>query len=819
MNEEQQQSAAASAATTETTATAQSPKNKNKGKEQLKEGYQTTTTAAASDAATQSPSQAATEQVNEHRPQTTATGAVTTPAAGAAEAARDSPSHATERHIANTPTTDIGRQGAPSTTTASSSSTSAFVCYAIKKSSLLEGPAIFMKWKDAEKYLYRRTNARSRPSEYEFQSFNKLQDAVLYLFSDQAASINISTPSYFCKEKKSAEEPDRYSRTSAAGKASSKEKRKHPSSSSSTQLVGMPKPPPPAPPPPPATTTGPSPIRWANQNNMKNLGIVDVIIPEEATGKLGFELEGQRRSDGTYLTYVRFVHTRSALYGLLFGGDIIVKINGKDVSTWRVSDIAPELAWFQPISSNNRNQQPPRRVIQVRRATVASNIYLRDLSASARQNNDQIAHQRPSKRAKTTPSLPPPLPPPPKSQPQTTIMTTGPAQNISKLSQDFISNFEKFFNKLKQFKEEYGDTDVPTRRALYIVTSTNASTSTEDGSQLDLTANHIDQNKYDCLLGRFVAQMRKQIQSYETSPEMSLLTRNQVRNLQYLDFCMKPKRGVDRSSSELRPAWNEKRFEELKAFSDKYGHCAVPIQPKSGLRDWVDRVLLAYRDLHGGVVATITNDQIQRLQQLGMDWRDKRHLTFEESVERCRVYVSENDGKYPSSHSRLGNWVSRTRRKYAAFMAGEKLSANITQTQINLLNAWGFEWESTSKHANKSHSTREIKPKTFEERLEELKAYKEEYGDCLVPQIYPGLGSWAHGQKRDYKTWKEPKVLGRKSPMTEERYQKLLEIGFVFDKQPGGPRFNKQKFSGNAHRLGTQNLNKLREKRRNQNNA
>ena len=40
----------------------------------------------------------------------------------------------------------------------------------------------------------------------------------------------------------------------------------------------------------------------------------------------------------------------------------------------------------------------------------------------------------------------------------------------------------------------------------------------------------------------------------------------------------------------------------------------------------------------------------------------------------------------------------------------------------------------------------------------------------------------------------------------DENYKKLVEIGFVFEKQPNGPRFNKLKFSGKLHPLQTQTL-------------
>jgi hypothetical protein len=121
-----------------------------------------------------------------------------------------------------------------------------------------------------------------------------------------------------------------------------------------------------------------------------------------------------------------------------------------------------------------------------------------------------------------------------------------------------------------------------------------------------------------------------------------------------------------------------------------------------------------------------------------------------------------------------------------AFQKGEDAPASrggnsITQSQINILTQAGFNWEPKIRYIlNKA------KAKTFEERFEELKAYKVEYGDCLVPQIYPGLGGWVSVQRTHFKNWN---VRGKEFTMTQERYDKLVKVGFKFDKHKGGGSF------------------------------
>jgi len=84
-----------------------------------------------------------------------------------------------------------------------------------------------------------------------------------------------------------------------------------------------------------------------------------------------------------------------------------------------------------------------------------------------------------------------------------------------------------------------------------------------------------------------------------------------------------------------------------------------------------------------------------------------------------------------------------------------------------------------SRPAQKSGNTRKrgwVK-KTWEERLEELKAYKKSHGDCNVPTLSkenPSLGHWVHDQRKQYRLHET----GRPTSMTDSRIQQLESIGF-----------------------------------------
>ncbi|GFH57565.1 hypothetical protein CTEN210_14041 [Chaetoceros tenuissimus] len=116
--------------------------------------------------------------------------------------------------------------------------------------------------------------------------------------------------------------------------------------------------------------------------------------------------------------------------------------------------------------------------------------------------------------------------------------------------------------------------------------------------------------------------------------------------------------------------------------------------------------------------------------------------------------------------TKLRQWVDRVRLEYKRIETGGSL---ITTAQVQRLHDVGFQFD------------RKIKPRTWEERFNELKRFKEQFGHCKVPRLfsqpsYEGLGKWVADQrmKRNYM------LKGKKSNMTEERAARLTEIGMIW---------------------------------------
>jgi Helicase associated domain len=76
-------------------------------------------------------------------------------------------------------------------------------------------------------------------------------------------------------------------------------------------------------------------------------------------------------------------------------------------------------------------------------------------------------------------------------------------------------------------------------------------------------------------------------------------------------------------------------------------------------------------------------------------------------------------------------------------------------------------------------------PCRWESMFEKLKSYKQQYGDCLVPNRYEedrSLGSWVSTQRRYFKLMNSSESIGNsKNPKVNEmRIAKLHDIGFVW---------------------------------------
>lgn len=135
---------------------------------------------------------------------------------------------------------------------------------------------------------------------------------------------------------------------------------------------------------------------------------------------------------------------------------------------------------------------------------------------------------------------------------------------------------------------------------------------------------------------------------------------------------------------------------------------------------------------------------------------------FEKENGHCRV-----PGRYPAN-SKLGMWVKLQREDHKHLLEG-KLSP-MNDFRIDLLNKIGFEWSVFGPERANSWNI----------KIAELKAFKDEYGHCDVPQKFEpnrALGKWVSKQREAYRSY----CMWRPSSLTKERLDLLVDVEFRFN--------------------------------------
>ncbi|CAJ1954873.1 unnamed protein product [Cylindrotheca closterium] len=158
-----------------------------------------------------------------------------------------------------------------------------------------------------------------------------------------------------------------------------------------------------------------------------------------------------------------------------------------------------------------------------------------------------------------------------------------------------------------------------------------------------------------------------------------------------------------------------------------------------------------------------STDQFSRYQQSHWEGQYRALVQFRRETGHCRV-----PHKYKANLG-LARWVKRQRYQYRLRQEGD-LTSTMTDYRLQKLEKVGFIWFS---HAS-----------TWEQRLMELKAFRDENGHCNVSSSYPAnpkLAVWVKCQRRQHKLFK----LSKSSHMTPERIEALEEIGFKWELRQG----------------------------------
>ena len=210
-------------------------------------------------------------------------------------------------------------------------------------------------------------------------------------------------------------------------------------------------------------------------------------------------------------------------------------------------------------------------------------------------------------------------------------------------------------------------------------------------------------------------------------------------------------------------AWEE-RFALAKQYFAEHGNLNVP--PKyvaNGV--WLNKWLNEQKQIYDGnrPGKSLTAEQIQRLESIGMQWCSKSQQMWNEQYQ-CAVQFYRENGhlnvprKYRSENGTLLNsWVQRQRTQYQ--------TGKLTDDQIVLLEEIGMVWEFDDP---------------WEIGFSHAKAYFEAHGNLQFPNNYIcddgyRLGSWIANQRQNFR---KPTKYHK---LTTEQIYRLESIGMVWN--------------------------------------
>jgi hypothetical protein len=282
-----------------------------------------------------------------------------------------------------------------------------------------------------------------------------------------------------------------------------------------------------------------------------------------------------------------------------------------------------------------------------------------------------------------------------------------------------------------------------------------------------------------------------------------------------------------RSQASFSKTWF-RRYEELKLFQKEHGHCSVS-RKETSLGNWVQKQRSAYKlyllkieseerteTSHPNTSTSsfssgcrgqspLKEEQVQLLEEIGFIW-NFHEWKYQLNLQNLQsFYKNHGHIHVPNTpegeHEELYKWLCRRKEEYKKYLSGNDNESNLTNEKRNDLEELGFHigmFMTGDTNADGQPQMRAIRTFTrtsWDGRFQQLLEFKKEHGHCTVPtndKTFMKLSGWVQHQRAE----KKKKEKGFKSRLTDEREQRLDEIGFVWSIQD---------------RVWNQRLNELRE--------
>lgn len=213
--------------------------------------------------------------------------------------------------------------------------------------------------------------------------------------------------------------------------------------------------------------------------------------------------------------------------------------------------------------------------------------------------------------------------------------------------------------------------------------------------------------------------------------------------------CSRPR--LERGGRRKR-SWEE-RHRELAAYALLFGDCAPSHtawgkQYKSLIR-WIEKNREWRRQ------GLLSAEQVRCLDAIGFVWDPVEHR-WQRKYEELKAQLLQRQPSEIDDCSLLG-WMSKMRQL--------RRETKLIPEWEDKLNDIGFVWEPCERQT-----------KRWELRLGQLRDYKQEFGDCNVPERWarnPQLATWVANQRGSF----------RRGELSEEKTRRLDELGFLWRKR------------------------------------
>lgn len=211
------------------------------------------------------------------------------------------------------------------------------------------------------------------------------------------------------------------------------------------------------------------------------------------------------------------------------------------------------------------------------------------------------------------------------------------------------------------------------------------------------------------------------------------------------------RRLFDALENALTASWDY-MYLEAKQYFEENGNLLVPskyiTQSGYNLGAW----LVAQRGIYNGThIGTLTEEQIEKLNEIGMCWLVAHERLWEERyLEAKAQYEKKGNLLPPYENSKLKLWIYSQRRKFK--------DNTLPEEKVERLNAIGMVWEIDD---------------AWEKMFQLASRYYEKYQNLDIPAKYKTeegelLGQWYRRTVTEY----------RKGILAEERKRRLERIGF-----------------------------------------